>query len=863
MTFILFFLKLNHKKLKISGFILNIYSKKNLLINQMKTFQVILVFALIGYCFSDIDDCSTEFETKLRTLCTSIDSSTCIYPSHDMCYSKNACSEGTEACTSRTHPKHNIYKCVEDSDGQCVEKKKECSDYDMTNGDSCINLDPGDASKKRCAAPLLTDTSVSVQCKSHFNLCEDFSIADATTCPLNIPLDPLKECLWNSESTKCETKYKKCRDSSIAPSINTCHLLPVSSEAETAGKTCIFDGSSCIEDYAYCEDYKGDASGECTAIRPLKTDKINYDSMKECAFDETRTNKCYATDKYVNCDDYTTGLHSPELCLSLKSEDPTNKRCVYRYNGDICEDQYQTCEKYNSKTETKSDTECKNIILLEKSKKCVWNADKTNAECETADKDCDYYKPYLPHEFCTDIILKDNNKHCIIVGTECKEAYKNCAAYKGNDKKTCESISSGSLSSKCILEKDSRCVEKALTCSEATSEEQCKNIKPSDSKKECIYYDGNCIENYKTCEDYEGNNKLICERIYQFNGKKCLFDSAKCKSYQKICEEAENEEECKLIEKTGVSNPDRICSFDSAFTPKCYENYKYCSDFRENNPTFCSKIKPYDNTGENLDIAYNCVDDIDGFGCKKKLLSCDIAGTDAAFCELISTKLKASTNNKKYCRFINGPCTEDYYTCDSYDEESFVDGDCTNIKPNNYLTHHCIVGNDEDGNKICKEEEPKNCDDYYTVKYNDIHFQNLCINIKPYCSYQAGKTCTKTYCSTKTFGVALDSNAEICKNFPVSSSKKMCVLNSAKTACEEIDKPEDKDTTDSTSSPPTQEAQEEKTQENQGTQKNNSDEEIETTTDNQVENNPSQGNNNGFIIRGIHSLIIPLYLLLI
>ena len=156
----------------------------------MKTFQVILVFALIGYCFSDIDDCSTEFETKLRTLCTSIDSSTCIYPSHDICYSKNACSEGTEAFTSRTHPKHYIYKCVEDSDGQCVEKKKECSDYDTTTGDSCVNLDPGDASKKICAVPLGSDTSVTVQCKSHFNLCEDFADADESTCPLNIPKKP-------------------------------------------------------------------------------------------------------------------------------------------------------------------------------------------------------------------------------------------------------------------------------------------------------------------------------------------------------------------------------------------------------------------------------------------------------------------------------------------------------------------------------------------------------------------------------------------------------------------------------------------------------------------------------------------------
>ena len=825
----------------------------------MKIFQLIFVLSLIGFCFSDTDDCSIEFETKLRTICTSIDSSTCIYPAHDMCYSKTACSSGSGECSSRAHPKPNIYKCVDGSDGQCIEKKKECSDYDSTSGDVCTNLESGDATKKRCAAPHTSDTTATIPCKSHFNICEDFTNADATTCPLNIPLDPLKECVWNSESTKCETKYKACLETpiSITPSVDNCHLLTVSSDGKTAGKTCIFSGTTCIEDYAFCEDYKGEASEDCTAIRPLKTDKINYDSTKKCVFDSTKANKCYTADK--NCNDYTTGLYNSQLCLSLKSADPTNKRCVYRYNGDVCEDQYQTCEKYNSKTDGKNADGCKNIILLEKSKKCIWNAEKANNECETAGKDCSYYKLYLPSEFCTEIILSDNNKHCVLEGFECKEAYKNCASYTGKDKKTCESISSGSTYSKCILEKDSRCVEKTITCSEATTPEQCNKAKPIDSKRECIYHDSRCIENYKTCEDYEGNNKLICEKIVQFNGKKCVFDSVKCKSYQKICEEAENEAECKLIEKTGVSNPDRICAFDSSSTPKCFENYKYCSDFRANAPTFCSKIKPYDSTGENLDSIYKCVDEYDGVGCKKKLLDCSEAQTDAAFCESISAKLKESTNNKKYCSFINGGCQEDYWTCGSYDKEAFVDGDCTSIKPNNYLTYHCEVDTDGDGNKICKEVEQKDCDNYVN-KYNPTHFENLCTNIKPYCSYQStGKMCTKIYCSTKTFSTIDDNNQNVCKKLAVSDSKKICVLNSAKNRCEEIDNPDIKELTEGIISPPTQ-----KEEEPQETQKNNSDEEeIDTSAETQAENNPSPGNNGSSIIKGIQSVIIFLYLLLI
>ena len=93
--------------------------------------------------------------------------------------------------------------------------------------------------------------------------------------------------MWNSERSKCETKYKAClgTSTSITPSVDTCHLLTVSAEGKTAGKTCFFSGTSCIEDYAYCEDYKGEVNNDCTDIRPLKTDKINYDSMKKCAFD--------------------------------------------------------------------------------------------------------------------------------------------------------------------------------------------------------------------------------------------------------------------------------------------------------------------------------------------------------------------------------------------------------------------------------------------------------------------------------------------------------------------------------------------------------------------------------------------------
>ena len=118
--------------------------------------------------------------------------------------------------------------------------------------------------------------------------------------------------------------------------------------------------------------------------------------------------------------------------------------------------------------------------------------------------------------------------------------------------------------------------------------------------------------------------------------------------------------------------------------------------------------------------------------------------------------------------------------------------------------------------------------------------------------------CTKTYCSTQTFLTADDNNQNRCKILAVSDSKKICVLNSAKTACEEIDNPDIKELTEAVISPPTQ-----KEEEPQETQKNESDETIDTSTDTQVENNPSQGNNSSSKIKGIQSVIILLCLLLI
>ena len=85
-------------------------------------------------------------------------------------------------------------------------------------------------------------------------------------------------------------------------------------------------------------------------------------------------------------------------------------------------------------------------------------------------------------------------------------------------------------------------------------------------------------EQYKGCEDFvkkRFDSQTTCDALEVYNGKKCVYESTKCISIDKTCAQAKSEEECQLIEKTGVSDPERkYCEWDSG---KCVENYKYCS----------------------------------------------------------------------------------------------------------------------------------------------------------------------------------------------------------------------------------------------------------------------------------------------
>lgn len=102
----------------------------------MKTINLFLIFAIMGYCFTDgQDECITEFEVQLQSKCQAIDSSCNLTSFSQRCISKNNndCSKGNgdQTICQRIFP--NDFpknKCVYNSGNNICEKKRSvCSDY--------------------------------------------------------------------------------------------------------------------------------------------------------------------------------------------------------------------------------------------------------------------------------------------------------------------------------------------------------------------------------------------------------------------------------------------------------------------------------------------------------------------------------------------------------------------------------------------------------------------------------------------------------------------------------------------------------------------------------------------------------------
>ena len=494
----------------------------------MKKLPLVLILLLLGFCFTADDKCTTNFENALQSHCENINvDSSCTYdPKYsDICISKNNndCSTGSgdvTICNNIFHKEFPTSKCHYIND-ECDYTSTECSDFNsviqvsnrLEQRSFCQNFKTADPDKTCLLANNL-------ECKPYYKTCED--ITSSTDCENNILPGYKTKCKYDSsKATPCFSEKRKC-DSAVKNVLKSeCKDL----DSSDSRKQCAYSDSNkkCKAEYISCDKIPSPFGENDCKNHFILTSNGDYDYSKICTFvAETSTTPSHCKPKDRTCEEYNDDINDPSVCLSLKPSAP-NKRCVYDVDDSIhkCKEVYDSCESYSNNELEKTRSGCEGLILLEKDKKCVYNIEED--ECVT---------------------------NTTLTNTKCEQ-------YLGKSQKICESIKP-SAHSRCVLDKDSKCKERAFLCSEVFDEESCLYYaKPSNSNKRCAYdpirrvrLDGYkrdvCYEEYLRCEDYIGDNSNECSSIQLFNGKKCKWNSDlnRCYTVNKTCEEAGSKQEC-------------------------------------------------------------------------------------------------------------------------------------------------------------------------------------------------------------------------------------------------------------------------------------------------------------------------------
>ena len=134
-------------------------------------------------------------------------------------------------------------------------------------------------------------------------------------------------------------------------------------------KRCVFNENKCREYYDICEDFtlnEGVNEEKCKA-------NIPSDPNYKCIWDSSNS-KCIAAKR--KCNDYLIGYPTSFTCYDLETSDVTNKICIETELG--CEEQYKTCELYNSLANPKTKEKCESIRYYNENKK-IFEHDEKNA----------------------------------------------------------------------------------------------------------------------------------------------------------------------------------------------------------------------------------------------------------------------------------------------------------------------------------------------------------------------------------------------------------------------------------------------------------------------------------------------------
>ena len=597
----------------------------------MKNFQLILIFAILGYCFTDDTDKCTIGFAALKNRCENINSCK-FYDFPPFCISTNNddCSRGNgdrDTCL-KIFPKTFPAQRCEYNSGTCQEVDNTCSDFNSVlnniaggvlfdkqkQRDICSQLKAGNGKKCLIADDDLGTINYNSGCREFSATCDTGILTELSlSCGQNL-LSYTTKC--TSAGSICSTTQRTCGSVTPLQSVNKTECESLISTI--ANKKCVYENGACSAVFASCNVYSPLSS--CEGKTPLVENGKEYNYKYICKYHAATTGEASTTEscseELRKCEEYDGDDAS--ICEGLKAED-SNKRCVYdlssrRTDGHRCREEYKTCEIYSTSTLEKIRSGCEDLIMTEENSHCIYNIEED--KCVTSFN------------------------------------YTTCEEYDGKSQLICESIKP-SAHSRCFLDKDLKCKERFFLFSEVFDSENCLYYaKASVSNKRCAYdvSDGVYYEEYLRCEDYLGDDSNICEGI-QLYGKICEFELNRCRSKNKTCSEVTTEEECKLVAESGVSNPDRkVCrwleEYDLSTTPptatsnyKCMETFKYCSDYRGGNQSFCEKyINPFNEAGDKLDISFKC--EYEDSRCQKVPKKCTEANGNPVLCSLISPNIQ-------------------------------------------------------------------------------------------------------------------------------------------------------------------------------------------------------------------------------
>ena len=522
-----------------------------------------------GKC-SDLNVCES-YKGENSNICTSIDigsSDKCIYSSTadndgNKCHTPTTCEDYDTNCSSRSTTDDKKLCILSQTENKCIEQFKTCEIYNSLSsgksGDICIAIKP---------------------LKLNPNNNNDF--------------DTSSKCIWkkendSDESESCLRVKKECSD---IQDPNECFTYT----PETQNAICIYDNNNgCKEVYTSCQlNTEGSA---CKAVQIYDSTKRVIDYSKYCEF----TSPTCDQKTYSKCDDYNQEKTSDtSYCFNIKLN-KNNRKCAF-VNSE-CVEQPQTCD------ETETDREkCKEIILINDEDK-YYECDMDKDKCKKKQKLCSEYEGNDEKE-CQKYAASDTNRYCAIVNEKCIEQYKYCSDYEltgvnsdnpesgiYSDDTLCKLIipydDNGNplKTHKCVLS-EVGCMREIKRCGDALSAEECEYMTPENiENKTCVYYNGLCSEQFKSCEKYyeETFSNVNCNNIHlpNYTTKKCIAEDNKCKTENIGCDDYDN---------AFINNCDNInaqlttgtkCEFSGT---TCTIKKKTCSELAETNEEITDDI---------------------------------------------------------------------------------------------------------------------------------------------------------------------------------------------------------------------------------------------------------------------------------